>query len=491
MGLLQVLSQNGIARGYLRHILALEPILNRMSERGFPVSPEAFAEAEALILNDMDRAHAAMQELVPLSCKTIKLLKKEPKDKAANGAGVCIQLEGGAWGRVKEWTPSNKGLITYMRHRGHPVPKNFKTDKDTTNKLEIARLFRSTKDPLYEQVLYYRKAQTVLKNHIKNWAPGPDGLVHSTFYYDPATGQLSSRRPNVQNAPARDDPEFGGYAKVFRTMVKARDQHTLLEFDWKSAHAQTLAFEAEDPDYLRLAKLDIHSYLTAFMVHEPRARYCIEWSDEELGDFLKWIKTNHTYTRDEKAKRAILGYGFGLGYRHLYDSNKESFTSQTEAKRTLEMLDGLFPRTKRFRDNIRQKAHDQGYLISRHGYIRYFREVYNVKWVHGQMVTRPGDDSEAAIAFLPANDAFGEIKDCILRLEALGVLERYRFVNYIHDSLVFECPTVLVDECVKVCQDEMVRPSVVLVNSICPNGLSIEIETKAGFDWGHMKKYAT
>jgi DNA polymerase I-like protein with 3'-5' exonuclease and polymerase domains len=488
MGIIQVAQQNGVWRGYARHILTLEPILSRMSERGFPVSPEAFAEAEALILNDMDRAHAAMQELVPLSCKTIKLLKREPKDKAPNGAGACIQLEDGAWGRVKEWTPSNKGLIAYMRHRKHPVPKNFKTDKDTTNKLEIARLFRATKDPLYEQVLYYRKAQTVLKNHIKNWAPGPDGLVHSTFYYDPATGQLSSRRPNVQNAPKRDDPEFGGYAKVFRSMIKARSGHMLLEFDYKSFHAQTLAFEAQDPAYLRLAKLDIHSYLAAFLIREPRASQALGWGDDELRDYLAWIKKNHKYVRDGKAKPAILGYGFGMGAGRLYDQNKESFASRSEAKRVLDMLDAAFPVTKRFRDNIRQKAHDQGYLISRHGYVRYFREVFNIKWVHGQMVMRPGDDSEAAIAFLPANDAFGEIKDCILRLEALGALERYRFVNTVHDSLVFECPTNLVDECIPIVQNSMQRPSEILIDPIvAPHGLSVEVDVSAGLDWAHLK----
>ncbi len=44
------------------------------------------------------------------------------------------------------------------------------------------------------------------------------------------------------------------------------------------------------------------------------------------------------------------------------------------------------------------------------------------KWV-------PGDDAEACIAFLPANDAFGHIKDAMLRLEGLGWNERARLIN--------------------------------------------------------------
>src|SRR5690349_22854537 len=51
------------------------------------------------------------------------------------------------------------------------------------------------------------------------------------------------------------------------------------------------------------------------------------------------------------------------------------------------------------------------------GCIRWFWEVFKwdgTKWVAG------GDDSEAAVAFLPANDAFCHIKDAMRRLEAKG-----------------------------------------------------------------------
>ncbi len=58
----------------------------------------------------------------------------------------------------------------------------------------------------------------------------------------------------------------------------------------------------------------------------------------------------------------------------------------------------------------------------------------------------PGDDAEACIAFLPANDAFGHIKDAMLRLEAQGWNERARLINQIHDALMFEIPDNLMDE---------------------------------------------
>ena len=466
MGLIQSLQLKGIYRGYHDHVVRLEPILREMSGRGMPVNVESFAAVEAQLKTDMVRLTAEMQALVPDECKVLKVYKKKPS--------VFLP-----------WKPSNKALIKYMRFRGHTVPINLKTDKETSSAIELKRLAKSTGDALYKKVLEYRKAQTVLSNHIENWRPGSDGRVHSTFYYDPATGQLSSRRPNVQNAPKHDDPEIGGYAKVFRGMIKAEPGHTIIEFDFKSFHAQTLAFEAADPDYLRLAKLDIHSYLAAHLIHEPRASVCLGWPDDELGTYLAWIKKNHKFIRDKKAKPTILGYGFGLGARKLWDMNKESFTGPKDAQKTIDMLNAAFPITAKFRTDIRQKAHDQGFLVSRFGYIRYFWEVF--RW-NGEAMVPGGDDSEAAIAFLPANSAFGQIKDVILRLDGLGYLHKYKFINTIHDSLLMECPNNLVEECIKNVKVEMERPSTVLIDPVvAPNGLSVEVDISMGPDWANMK----
>lgn len=476
--LFEILHRKTVWNGYSQHIVHLNPILSRVSERGMPIDPTAFKEVVKTLETAYSETKAEMQTLIPELIRPFKDYKREPKKPGAT-------LVDGVWRRYASWSPSNKGLLAYIKYKNHPVPRNLKTAKETTNQIEIIRLAKLTKDPLYKSVIQYRKAQTVLKNHVKNWRPGADHRAHTTFYFDPATGQLSSRRPNVQNAPSHDDPEFGGYAKVFRRIIRARDGYKILEFDFKSFHAQTLAFEAKDPDYLRLAKLDIHSYLAAHLVKEPRVGECLGWADAELGDYLRWIKKNHKFVRDYKAKRAILGYGFGMGYRKLFDMNKESFESQADARRTVETLDSVFPKTKDWRDTIRWKAHSQGFLISRHGYIRWFWEVFRkyAEW-------KPGEDSEAAIAFLPANDAFGEIKDRMLVLAARGLDEKYGLINTIHDSLLFECPDAHVEEAQSVVKQIMQTPSTVLVDPVvAPMGLSVEVEGKIGQDWSETQAF--
>src|SRR5207302_210888 len=138
---------------YELHVMRLNPILERMAVRGMPVDPTAFARVVAHLESDFAAAKARMQELVPLEVKAKKVYKRVPKKLEG-----CIQIED-VWHRVLSWTPSNKGLLKYIKHRGHPVPRQFKTGKETTQALEIQRLARSTKDPLYATVIQYRKSQ--------------------------------------------------------------------------------------------------------------------------------------------------------------------------------------------------------------------------------------------------------------------------------------------------------------------------------------------
>ena len=493
MGLFKDLRSRGVFTGYEKYVLQLEPVLEQMSARGLPVTRVNYDEVKAKLEAHRTGIFEAMQALIPEECRPFhpaKGYKKEPKDTTGmvqrdfvhcmddDGCPVMVTR----WVKPKEWTPSPKNLIAYMKYRKHPIPANYKTGKATTDQTELARLAKKTKDLLYNVVLEYREISTVIDNHVKNWEPSHDDRVHPTFYYETGTGQLASRRPNVQNAPKHKKAT----ADIFRSMVEAPDGYTILSFDYKSFHAQTLAFEAQDPDYLRLAKLDIHSFLAAYLVREADRDRLLSLPDVELAARLATIRERHSAIRDQQAKRAILGYGFGMGWRKLYMLNQESFGSQSEAKRVLDTLNGLFPRACRWRDEVRMRAHEQGYLMSRAGCIRWFWEVF--KW-DGTKLVPGGDDSESAVAFLPANDAFCHIKDAMLRLNASGALAGFGLINQIHDDLMFLCPDERVDEAVVSIKGEMERPSEILIDPIvAPAGLSVEVGVSRGKRWNEMKK---
>jgi len=464
MGLLQDIANMGLSSGYTKFVLSLEPVLAAMSKRGIPVAPEQHAAVTATLKQQVADLEAHMNATVPDEVKKLTKWKKKPN--------VFLP-----------WKPSggpNGGLIRYMKFRKHPVPRAFKTDKETTGELELRRLAKSTKDPLYPKVIEYRELKGLLTNHVKNWTPGADGRVHPTFYYETGTGQLGARRPNSMNAPKHK----ANQGDIFRSMIVAREGHTLVELDYKAFHVQTLAFEAQDRDLLRLGKLDIHSFLTSHFLRLPDADRLTTYCDAELDERLKAIKKQHKQVRDAKVKHALLGYNNGMGYRKCYYQYMEFFDGQNESKRIFELLDSLFPRAKQYRQRVCDLAHSQGYLISRFGCIRWFWEVY--KWSGGKWAY--GEDHEAALSYFTQNDAHCTLKEAILRCRLNGYDERFGLINPIHDALMFECKDELLHEAVQSLAQEMERPSATLIDPVvAPGGLSVEVGVSVGKSWNRMQ----
>ncbi len=259
--------------------------------------------------------------------------------------------------------------------------------------------------------------------------------------------------------------------------------------DYKSFHMLTLGFCAGDAKYMRMARLDGHSYTASHLLKIPEAvsGKLDQMSDDEFKDYIKWFKSDpaRKFVRDKKAKPTILGYGFGLGARKLYDMNIESFANQKEAQGVIDMLDRLFPLASKFREEIKQKAHRQKYLISPWGAIRRFNSVFVRDIKYGGW--KGGDDAERAIAFLPANCAFGKIREAMIHLAEEGLDEKYKMINTVHDSLVFDCPLEFRDEAIYKIKEIMERPGSVLIHpQVAPDGLSCEVEVSEGENWGNI-----
>lgn len=199
------------------------------------------------------------------------------------------------------------------------------------------------------------------------------------------------------------------------------------------------------------------------------------------------------YTVENKLVfNCILGYGFGMQAARLWHENQEFIAGKQDAQRLITTLDELFPITHKWKSQIQELAHKQGYLVSAHGYIRRFNSVFRYKPMHrleasrvGQRVltdrggmrwlVENGDDAEAAIAFLPANDAFGRIKEAMIELEDCGAGEEIGICNQIHDSLVAVCRDGLEKAAIKIMQRKMQEESRYL---ILPNGRGLECEVE-------------
>lgn len=473
------LKKRSLWDGYERLVYRVRPILDRMSERGIPVNDvkrRAFGAELDIAAAEVD---AEMQALVPDEIKNVhpkQGYKRTPKDTTGMVERVFkdhTDIDGQAdptgvlrWCRLEPFKVSSQQLIRYMKHKGHPVPINIKRGRETSEAKELERLARKTHDPLYRKVIWYREVKLMKATFVDGWAPSErDGRVHTTFTFAPATLQLSSRNPNVQNAPEHEkEGRTTGLADKFQRIIEAPNGYKIVSLDHRSFHALTLAHLANDDDYMRIVRLDIHSFLASqFLKLEP-AHKLLGMRDDELRDFLSHVKRTHRAIRDGKSKRTILGWGFGMQKRTLYNTYMESFASEAEAGQMIQLLEASFPKTVKWRKQIQLKAHYDTYLVNSFGAIRWFWDVFNFG-PNGQL--RNGEQAEQAIAYLPASNAFGMMREEALEMHARGYDERFGLASNVHDSWKFVCPDNLVEECLHTIKPLMEAPSATFGNLWC------------------------
>lgn len=486
------LRQRGLWDGYEQLVYRVRPILDAMSDRGIPINDKRRLEFGSRLDAAASEIDVQMQALVPDELKNVSPkqgYKRTPKDTT----GMVLRafsIEGESddgqpvahverWCRLEPFKPSSQQLIRYMKYRGHPVPKKRKTDKDTSEAVELERLAKKTHDPLYRKVIWYREVRLMKATFVDGWQPSSDMRVHSTFKFAPATGQLSSSDPNVQNAPEHE--KEGGrdinLADDFQRIIEAPPGYKIVSFDHKSFHALTLAHLAGDADYERIVRLDVHSFVASEFLKLKRIDSMMAMHDDELRDYLKWIKREHRFTRDFKCKRVILGWGFGRGPRSIYEAYMEAFDGEAETKRLVATLEACFPKTVKWRRMIANKAHYDTFLLSPFGFIRWFWDVQHFS-PDGRLVH--GDQYEQAIAFLPANCAFGMMREQIREKSARGYDERFGLINNVHDSWKFCCADALVDECLHTIKPLMEAPCAKLKSPSSPLGLSCAVAASVG-----------
>lgn len=441
-------------------------------------------------------------------------------------------------------TSRGQSLANAERLAKYSVPQvrnKEKELKDNTGAKELEKLFKATGDILFSHLVEITKLKKLYGTYVVGWQVKKQGklttpeFVHTTF--DTArttTGQIASTDPNIQNLPKHSD-----LAKEFRFSIAAKPGKVLLDFDKKAFHAQTLAFEAKDRAYGRLSAIDVHSFMTTHRLKLPEAKDILSWSDKDIKAFFDKLKVDETtiykseavpnypngltfqQVRDYKSKKVILGIGFKQGAQAIFEQNPEGYKNKKEVQDFLDLFSKTFPDVSKFQREITKLAHQQTYLISKYGYIRRFHDVFKwdaKKWnafTQREGDWSQGDDFEDAVAFLPANDAFGMIKEELLRLagyrvpkdkpelfsEFIGskmlwpykddedLLEKYGFCNFIHDSNMFHCDYGLQDKCLEDVLMVMRQPSPILVDTTyAPGGLFVDAEAQRGPDWSHLEK---
>jgi DNA polymerase I-like protein with 3'-5' exonuclease and polymerase domains len=293
----------------------------------------------------------------------------------------------------------------------------------------------------------------------------------------------NSRNPNIQNFS-----KHGRLAKVVREMIAAKPGKLLSEWDFKSCHVLTLGYLANDPNYIRLARIDMHSIMTGHFLKLWRVQNILHETDKELKDRCKWLKSNEKYKdiRDSKVKHAGLGIGNGLQANGLFERYMEFFSGVGEAKAILAAYEEVFPKVFAWQKRMQKLAHDQNFLQTEFGYIRHYFEVF--RWDSARKDWGHGDQGEEAISFWLSNIAFGHIREKMKELKRAGLAERYGLCNNVHDSFLFHFDEGLLEEHLRLVRPILQSPSKVLIGPAAPEGLWIGVDCGVGRNWAEMEE---
>lgn len=544
LGIKKDLDATDLGKVFDRHVIQLNRVLSYMSDQGVRRDEELRSKSEVKLQTMLDAVEARMVEVVPQEAKKYQIYKKVPKstegliqlmvqapvkrcsicgienpkkahfkpvsvkklklgfDNICEDANVVTAVEQvSRWAKPLQWKVSKVGLTSYQKSLKHSAIRNRREGKVTFDEDAIKKLIKQyPKDQLYPAILEHRELTKLLGTFIGISNPltglirggleiGRDGKIHPTVTHNPSTLRLACQNPNVQQLPRakkQDDLQT-----IVRNLIIASPGHTLVEFDFSAIEAVLVGYFAGLPNYIRLSKMGIHSYLASHVLERPAD---LKWSDVDLKAYFGEIKKSedqHVQDVYNGCKRAIHLSGYGGTPRKMNQAEPDIFKTVKDAEKMQGIYFDLFPEVKKWQLSCQLQADKDGFLRNPFSYIHRFYRVFSYAKENGQWIRKQGDDQNKVLAFLPQSTAAGIIKEAMLRLFYNRFEEAGQWLRLtIHDSLLADVPNDQIDAVSQVMYEEMTRPVPEL--ALPPrwgmgDQLSIGVEGKFGARWGSMR----
>ena len=377
----------------------VEPLRKVYAEIEQPLVPVLLDMEETGVLLDRDMLKKQSQELA----NTMVKLEKE-----------AHELAGG---------PFNLGSPKQLQEilfdqLGLPVIR--KTPKGQPSTAEDVLQELATDYDLPRVILEYRSVSK-LKSTYTDKLPGQispsTGRVHTSYHQAvAATGRLSSTDPNLQNIPIRT-PE----GRRIRQAFVAPEGSMLLAADYSQIELRIMAHLSADPGLVGAFRenLDVHRATAA-----------------EVFD-LDPSEVTADHRRSAKAINFGLMYGmsaFGLG--------KQLGISRGQAQEYMDLYFDRYPGVRKFMDDTRKLARDQGYVETVFGRRLYLPEINDRNVQRRQYAERSAINAPMQ----------GTAAD-IIKLAMLAVHEWLatswapaRMIMHVHDELVLEVDEKALDD---------------------------------------------
>ena len=262
-------------------------------------------------------------------------------------------------------------------------------------------------------IIEYRKYTKLLSTYVEGFKPLVDGktsLVHTTFYQTlTTTGRLSSRKPNLQNIPVRDEE-----GKVLRKLFSARSaDRILVDADYSQIELRLLAV------YSKCQKM-IDAFNGGRDFHTATASKVFGVPINEVTPSMR-----------KTAKAVNFGIIYGISDYGLADNLK---ISPKQAGEYIKKYFETYPEVRAFMDGNVNFAREHGYAVTAFGRKRYIREInasnYNLRsFGERAAMNMPLQGTAADIIKIAMINVYKRLKKEGLRSE---------LVLQVHDELIVD-----------------------------------------------------
>ena len=389
------MQDQGVERLYSEVELPLSDVLFNMEEAGFKVDVEALKEAGKKygeILADLNVKIRELADDETLNVNSPKQL----------GELLFVKLKIG---------------------KGKKTKSGYSTNAEVLESLEDAH-------PIVPLILAYRRIQKLNSTYVEGLKPLIDertGLIHTSFNQTvTATGRLSSKEPNLQNIPVRDD-EGRELRKFF--VPKSKDR-ILIGADYSQIELRLLASFSD-------CKGLIEAFRSGKDVHKDTASKVF---NVKLDDVTPQMRRN--------AKAVNFGIIYGISE---YGLAKNIKTTPFEARAYINAYFETDPEVKKYMDDNVAFAKETGYAKTYLGRRRYIRELsssnYNLRQFGERVaMNMPLQGSSADIIKIAMINVSKRLKEEGLKSE---------LILQVHDELIIDAFKDEAEKVKKILQEEM------------------------------------
>lgn len=310
--------------------------------------------------------------------------------------------------------------------------------------------------PVIERILEQReiaKIKSTYADAFPNKVNVKTDRVHTSYNQTGSvTGRLASSDPNLQNIPIRT--ELG--RKIRNAFISSPGQ-VLLSVDYSQIELRIVAHMAED-------QAMIQAFLDDQDIHATTAAAIFEVDSQAITPQMR-----------RQAKAINFGLIYGMS---AFGLSRSTDLTLAEAENFVQAYFERFPGVRRYLDQIRQQAGEDGYVSTMLGRRRYFPQLTQSASISETVRARAIREAINAPIQGTAADI---IKLAMLKLPPALIQADLdaRMLMQVHDELVFECPS------------EELRPTARLVQQVMGDAyklcIPLKTDAKAGANWADMQ----